>query len=721
MGNEMRLFSELQRRNVIRVAVTYLVAAWVLVQIMELATDAFAAPDWVLKIFIVLLAVGFVPAAIFSWVYELTPDGLKRESEVAPEESATAHTAKRLNIAVIVLLGAVVVLYAVDRTRSQQARPAPAAQVAPLSDATAIDSIAVLPFEDFSPNRDQLHLAEGLADTLLHMLAQVDGLRVSARTSSFSFRGTGADIAEIGRELGVGAVLEGSVQRSGDTLRIIAQLIRVADQSHLWSKTFDRPTGDIFAVQDEIANDVVAALKPGQALSPESALASERTSVEAYEHFVRGDRLWQVRSKEAIDESIKEFRAAIAADPGYAPAHAGLAMAYLFATMYGDMTLREVQLVVEQEVQQALALDPELALAHAARGQLLRSQEDREGAEQAYRRAIQLNPSDATTHAWLASLVQNDITRWDESRALLARAYELDPRNLFVLGRYAQNLGMFGDYEGAVQVYRRGVALDPEAPRAYANLATLHAQYGRHDDAIRALLAQIERAPASPGPHIGIAGQFLQLDDQESALEWFDKSRALNPNQEYWSLFFVRPTDYVRLVEEMEGRFARHPEQREAREELCYAYVNVGRYGEASELCGSAVAKLTASDSAPLEIPDLNSAVIVYWASKGLGDEATAGRLMDEALRLAEEAGASGLVDMSLHQFLALLAAMRGDRAELYEQLGKAVELGFNGSRLLESEPWYAAYRDEPEFQAILETIHARQARMRNSLRVEGL
>ena len=200
----MSLFAELQRRNVIRVAITYIVAAWVLLQVMELASDAFGAPEWVLKMFIVALALGFLPTVIFSWVFELTPEGLKRESEVAPEESVTAHTAKRLNIAVIVLLGAVLVLFIVDRARTPDTETTPAAQASPVSDATTIDSIAVLPFEDFSPNSDQQHLAEGLADTLLHMLAQVQGLRVSARTSSFSFRGTGADIAEIGRELGVG-------------------------------------------------------------------------------------------------------------------------------------------------------------------------------------------------------------------------------------------------------------------------------------------------------------------------------------------------------------------------------------------------------------------------------------------------------------------------------------------------------------------------------------
>jgi len=535
----MSFIGELQRRNVIRVAITYVVAAWVLTQVMEIATDAFGAPDWVLKIFIVLIVLGFIPAVIFSWVYELTPEGIKRESEVQRDASITSHTAKRLDIAVIALLVAVVVLYAVDRFGGPGAeRPAPV-EVAAVADVGEINSIAVLPFEDFSAGRDQVHLAEGLADTLLHMLAQVPKLKVAARTSSFSFRGTNADIAEIGRELGVGAVLEGSVQRSGDTLRIIAQLIRVSDQSHLWSQTFDRPTGDIFAVQDEIANAVVVALRPGDEAAAEAALTSDRTSVEAYEHFVKGDRLWQVRSKEAIEESITEFKAAVAADPDYAPAHAGLAMAYIFSTYYGDRTFKEVKLIAEAEIERALALDPELGFAHAARGQVLSIQEDNEGAEAAYRKAIEFDPSDATVYAWLSGIVSNDLSRWDEGRALLKKAYELDPRNLFVLGAYAGDLAGFGDYEGALEVYRRGVALEPDSPRAYNNLANLHTRYGRHDDAIRAYLAQIERSPDSWGPYRGIAARFLSLDDQESAEEWFAKAKALNPNIEYWPYWFL--------------------------------------------------------------------------------------------------------------------------------------------------------------------------------------
>ena len=716
----MSLFAELQRRNVIRVAITYIVAAWVLLQVMELASDAFGAPEWVLKMFIVALALGFVPTVIFSWVFELTPEGLKRESKVTPEESVTAHTAKRLNIAVIVLLGAVLVLYIVDRARTPATGTVPAAQVSPVGDATAIDSIAVLPFDDFSPNRDQLHLAEGLADTLLHMLAQVQGLRVSARTSSFSFRGTGADIAEIGRELGVGAVLEGSVQRSGDTLRIIAQLIRVSDQSHLWSKTFDRPTGDIFAVQDEIANAVVAALKPDEAPSTAAALASERTSVEAYEHFVRGDRLWQVRSKEAIDESIVEFKAAIAADPAYAPAHAGLATAYLFANLYGDKTFKEVRLLVEQEIAQALALDPNLASAYAARGLLLQNAEDAEGAEAAYRRAIELDPSDALLFVWLSDLIDVDLSRWDESNALMEKAYELDPRNVYVLGQYASRLTRFGDYEAALAIYRRGVALEPDAPRPYANLANLHSQFGRYDDTVRASLAQIERSPDSPGPYLRIANAFLYLDDHEAALEWFQKARALNPNLEYGSQWFLRPQDHERLVTEMEAKLARRPGTYN-RSELCFAYVLVGRNEDAMTLCGPDMEPFLDGMEERLDLGSLGHAFPVSWAARQLGDTATAERLHAEMLRMTEQARAAGLVNWGYEGFVASLHAIEGNREAMLERLEQALEIGLVDSSSIKVSPWYDAYRDDPELQAVVAELESRQARMRNSLRVEGL
>jgi TolB-like protein/Flp pilus assembly protein TadD len=717
----MSLLSELNRRNVFRVAAAYVVLSWVVLQVADVLFEALLLPDVWNRAVLGLLVLGFIPALVFAWVYEMTPEGLKKESEILREESVTAHTARKLNLAVVVLLAIAVGLYAAGRFPAPTAERPSGPQASAVETAAQIDSIAVLPFEDFSAGRDQVHLAEGLADTLLHMLAQVPQLKVAARTSSFSFRGTSADIAEIGRELGVGAVLEGSVQRSGDTLRIIAQLIRVSDQSHLWSQTFDRPTGDIFAVQDEIANAVVAALRPGAEDAAESALASDRTSVEAYEHFVRGDRLWQVRSKEAIDEAIVEFKAAIAIDPDYAPAHAGLAIAYLFTTIYGDRTFNEVRLVVEQEIAQALALDPELGLAYAVKGGLMERLNDPEGAEAGYRRAIELDPSNAAVHTWLAGLLRNDFDRWDEADALIERAYELDPRNVFVLGVYGGFLAGRGNYDRAVEVARRAVALEPEAPRPYSSLAALHGQFGRYDDAIRARLAQIERSPESPQPYVAIAGSFLALDDQEAAQKWFDKAREFNPNQEYWPYWFLREADHDRLVAEMEQDFARDPEDPGSQRAVCEAYLVVGRHQDVMDTCRPGLEPFLGGQIAALDLSLIGHALPVAWSARQLGDTATADRLEEELLRMAGQAGSRGVVDSGYYWFVASLDARTGNRDGMLTHLRKAVDAGATDIRWLEVMPWWDPYRDDPEFLEIQGEIKARQLKMRNSLRAEGL
>ena len=285
--------SEIRRRNVHRVALGYLAVGWLITEIMSAVLPAFDAPDWVGRAILLVFLFGLPVALWFSWEFELTTDGVKRSYEVNAVDSIAPITGRKLDFIIIGILAVAVVLLVVDRVDFDTETDA-----VPRSNfGKSIESIAVLPFKDFSADGDQQHLAEGLADTLLHMLAQIRDLRVAARTSSFSFRNKEADILTIGRQLGVGAILEGSVQRSGEELRIIAQLVRVSDQMHLWSRTFDRPAGDIFAIQDEIAREVVAVLRPEYQRDTDE-LMSVRTSILAYEHFLRGSHLWRQQSKE---------------------------------------------------------------------------------------------------------------------------------------------------------------------------------------------------------------------------------------------------------------------------------------------------------------------------------------------------------------------------------------------------------------------------------------
>src|SRR5438034_987081 len=254
----MNFFSELKRRNVIRFAGLYLVGSWLLVQVASTVLPMFGAPEWLPRSVVILLALGFLPALIFSWVFELTPEGLKRDEDVKPEESIAPQTARRMNRTIIAVLVLALGYFAFDKF---VLAPRRAAVPSESSSSISSQSIAVLPFVNMSSDKEQDYFSDGLSEELLNQLAQIPQLRVIARTSSFSFKGKEIDVATIARTLNVANVLEGSVRKSANTLRVTAQLIRASDSSHLWSETYDRHLTDVFKVQDEIAGKVVAALK----------------------------------------------------------------------------------------------------------------------------------------------------------------------------------------------------------------------------------------------------------------------------------------------------------------------------------------------------------------------------------------------------------------------------------------------------------------------------
>ena len=249
-----RHFDELKRRNVIRVAVTYLIAAWLVLQVADLVLENISAPDWIMQVFMLAFALGFPLALIFSWAYELTPEGLKREHEVDRDRSITHTTGRRLNQITIGLLIAVILFVSFERTFSPIAT-----ESAPVATAAVADkSLAVLAFEDLSAEGDHAYFAEGLSEELLNVLSQVTDLKVAGRTSSFAFKGQNKDLREIGEILKVAHILEGSVRTSGNRIRVTAQLINASDGFHLFSETYDRDLTDIFAVQDDIAAKISA-------------------------------------------------------------------------------------------------------------------------------------------------------------------------------------------------------------------------------------------------------------------------------------------------------------------------------------------------------------------------------------------------------------------------------------------------------------------------------
>lgn len=386
-----------------------------------------------------------------------------------------------------------------------------------------VESIAVLPFADMSPGQDQAYFSDGIAEELLNALARIEGLRVAARTSSFQFKGKNQDVRGIGEELGVETVLEGSVRKSGARVRITAQLVSAQDGFHLWSDTYDRELADIFAVQQEIAREIVDALRiklPGG--ETPQAIAQPASDPEAHNLYLKGRYLWNQRTKAGLLQAAEFFRQATDRDPAYAAAHAGLADAYLLLGSYQHLAPAEALPLAKEAAERALGLDDTLAEAHATRGQVLRSQLEWDSEEREYRRAIQLNPSYATAHQWYATMLAAQ-GRMEEARREILRAAELDPLSHAISVTVGIVLFLAGDYDAAIEQLHKVREMVPDFFTVHAWLALACGHTGRHEEAARASesLRELNEAAA----FFTLAYVHAQTGNREQALEWLDRAK----------------------------------------------------------------------------------------------------------------------------------------------------------------------------------------------------
>ena len=477
----MSVLSELRRRNVFRVAALYLVAGWVLLQVADLLFGALGVPQWGLRFVLGLLLLGFPLVVIFSWVYELTPEGLKREHEVDRHASISHETGRRINLLIAVLLAIAIGIGGfgllrerrapgTDAGAAEPARP-PAASAPGLAMAA---SIAVLPFVNMSEDRNNEYFSDGLTEELLNLLAKVPELKVIARTSSFAYKGKEAKISDIARELQVAHVLEGSVRRSGDRVRITAQLIRASDSTHLWSETYDRTISDIFAVQDEIAGQVVGSLKLkllGDAKPHEQAGGTRDAA--AYEAFLRGRYEWNKGTTEtSLRAALAELDRAVALDPAFADAHALRAIVQLRLASNGYVRFSDGVAAARAAAEEAIRLAPDAPGGHVALASLYATaMRNWPGAQASVRRALELNPSDADAMV-VQSNLYSFVGRYDDAIAAARQAQALDPLSANRMLALATIYFAARRYDEAQVAARQGLALDPQRP-------TLHAVLGR--------------------------------------------------------------------------------------------------------------------------------------------------------------------------------------------------------------------------------------------------
>jgi len=428
-----RLFDELKRRNVFRVAVAYLVSGWLVLQVVDVVIGNIGAPRWVFSVFLLAGVVFFLPVLFFSWAYELTPEGLKRESEVDRSQSITSRTARKLDLITIAMLVAVVAFVLIERTLLPAGLALPTTadgqpETAEITTTLVDDrSIAVLAFDDLSPGGDQAFFAEGLSEEILNVLAQVPGLKVAGRTSSFAFKGKGTDLREIGEVLNVAHILEGSVRKAGDRIRVTAQLIQASDGFHLFSRTYDRDLDDVFSVQDEIAALIGEALKTELAVGKEMPSVAP-TSIDAYDLYLLARQRLHSRNPELIEEAGELLDRALAIDPDYAPALAQRALVWSLLSdapgSYGDVPDAIAVREGLASVTRALEIDPDLAEAHAVRGLIVGDLPGRrEEGIASLRRSLELNPNSDDGKVWLARIIDD----FDEAVALNEQVVSRDP------------------------------------------------------------------------------------------------------------------------------------------------------------------------------------------------------------------------------------------------------------------------------------------------------
>jgi TolB-like protein/Flp pilus assembly protein TadD len=473
--NPKNFFAELKRRNVYKVAIAYAVVAWLLIQVATQVFPFFEIPNWGVRLIVLFIVIGFPIALIIAWAFELTSEGLKR-TEVAdelPKQSARG----RAWIYVIVIAGAISVsLFFLGRYTA----PNKQGGLAELPG----KSLAVLPFTNLSGNPENAYFAAGIQDEIVTRLAKVTELKVISCTSTKRFKSAPDDLPAIAKELGVANIMEGSVQRSADAVRVNVQLIKAENDAHLWADTFDRKLTDIFKIETEIAKTVAETLQAKLSGSEQHAIATRPTeNTEAYELYLKGRFFWDKRTGENLKKSIDYFNQATAADPNYALAYVGLADCYLLLEDYVGAPANETYPKAKAFAERALQLDSSLAEAHTSLAYVYTNLWQWEQAEEEFKGAIKLNANYSTAHHWY-SLYLLDLGRIDEAMAEIKRAHELDPLSLIIATTLNYAYFAKGDVNSSIAQCKRVIDLDPNFPRAHEYLGLGYLTQGRYPEAI---------------------------------------------------------------------------------------------------------------------------------------------------------------------------------------------------------------------------------------------
>ncbi len=686
----MGAFEELKRRNVFRVAAAYVVVSWLIVQIADLFLGNIGAPEWVIRTLFLVLGVGFIFTLVFSWAYELTPEGLKRESEVAREDSIKHATARRLDYVTIIAAICVAGMFFWQQFSS------PAAPVVVVSDHDK--TIAVLPFVNMSADEENEYFSDGISEELLNTLVRVDGLQVASRTSAFSFKGQEIDIPTIAERLKVAHIVEGSVRRSGSQVRITAQLIDVRSDRHLWSESYTRELSDVFAIQDEIAAAIAEALE----LTLLGEEAGRRTDdIEAHDLYLLGRHAFHQRTAESLQRAIVLFERAIAIDAEYALAYSGLADAYSLISQYGDYDPEAAATAAEENARRALDLAPELAEAHASLGLSLAVQGLTQDAVEHYRHAIERNPDYSMAHMWLGNAIRGEPLA---ALAAFRDAERVDPLHPLIAENIGATLAWLGRFDEAERHFDQALRNHPDTMILYFSRWQMEFERGQFDEAYRFARQAVSIDPDSPYALQAIAYSEMDIGNLDRAEAWIERFEQAAPehNEQTWLRFALMESrqEDAAALDFLEGRRREvspilHPFIAASEAAM---YNRVGN----PEAALRVLRPVSIDQTGPLRYLFVLSQRALAQHDLGMQSEALS--TTEEAFEIVRNLRDRGNAQGWLYDMEGVLLAMRGEVDQAIDAVQESYELGWRNvygfsiywmhDRLLGDDPRYVEIRN---------------------------
>ncbi len=685
----MSFLEELKRRNVVKVGIAYAVSTWILLQLTDVVADILQLPDWAPKLILLILVIGFVPALIFAWAFEMTPEGIKREKDVERSASITPGTGRKLDYMIIGLL-AVGMAYFVWESRFSEKEPAPNALEAGQHVTEAGDedskpilvevdlkrekSIAVLPFTNRSPNPDDAYFTDGIHDDLLTQLAKIKAFSVISRTSVMEYRDTTKNLKQIALELGVANVMEGSVQRSGNRVRINVQLIDASTDEHLWAEIYDRQltTENLFDIQSEIAKAIATALHATLTDSEIASVADVPTeNVKAYELYLQGKRFDLGETAISFDTSVELYREALKLDSKFKLAWIGLAHAFInkFWGHGGDPADRDR---AREAIDKAKAIDPDFPELNMAEGfYYYWGLRDYATALKHLDKAVDQMPGNAEAHMW-KGWASRRAGLWEQAVDSMQIAIRLDPRTVINLIEYGQTLSFLGRYSEALAITEQAYAVDPGSYWVKSYLAILEILINGDTEYANTLMIGAQHTN-----DVSFVGYFLEMTIMarqfETALQF---SQDWNPD---WEIYLHGITLREHLLAEI--------------------LMIMGRVAEAGEQAQKAIARL--EEMKKQGSPDYRILGAELRSYAILGDRPKVLSLTDQYLSAKPADAVRDLID---NYSLARSYALAGMTDECVEILDKLLTAPSPTSvTWIELDPYFDGIREEPKFIAMLE------------------